>query len=193
MIQPRVAAVGLDVRTCHDPVSAAPYVVLINTKADTFAEVATPHSPAELQYIKALIDAMFHAPSYRFAVSSTHALQMASQMQPPMTKHAASELLHSLEHRNWLVLSRRTGAYSLSLRALMELDTYLRNEMDECVLECMVCYTLVTMGQVCSTRGCRGAVHTACDDAYRAGHTQCTQCAQPWEPRTVGDAMAWAD
>lgn len=192
-IQPRVAAVGLDVRTCHDPVSAAPFVVLINAKADALAEAATPHSATELQYIKALVDAVFHAPDHRFAVPSTQALQMASQMQPPMTKHAASELLHSLEHRGWLVLSRRTGAYALSLRALMELDTYLRNEMDECILECMVCYTIVTIGEVCSTHDCRGAVHSACQDAYRAGHTQCAQCTQPWEPRPVGEAMAWED
>ncbi|WFD28066.1 hypothetical protein MNAN1_003074 [Malassezia nana] len=134
-IQPRVAAVGLDVRTCHDPINATPYIVLMNAKADTLAEVATPYSPSELQYIKALIDAIFHAPDHRFSVPSTQALQLASNMQPPMTKHAANELLHSLEHRGWLVLSRRTGAYSLSLRALMELDTYLRNDMEECVLE----------------------------------------------------------
>jgi len=192
-LQPRVAAVGLDVRTCHDPVSAAPFVVLTNAKADALAELATPHSPAELQYIKALVDAVVHAPDYRFAVPSTQALQMASQMQPPMTKQAANELLRSLEHRGWLVLSRRTGAYALSLRALVELDTYLRNEMDGGVLECMVCYTIVTVGAVCRTHGCRGAVHTSCADAYRAGHTTCAQCAQPWDPRPVGEAAAGAD
>ena len=109
------------------------------------------------------------------------------QSQPvPLTKHAASQLLENLERRGWLHLSRTIGAYSLTLRALHELDTYIRTELDDCVLECLTCYAIVTQGERCSTPTCRGAVHTSCVDAYRAGHATCTVCGQAWQTVPVG-------
>ena len=123
----------------------------------------------------------------RYALSSTQALQLAMHSQPvPLTKHAASQLLENLERRGWLHLSRTIGAYSLTLRALHELDTYIRTELEDCVLECLTCYAIVTQGERCSTPACRGAVHTSCVDAYRAGHATCTVCGQAWQTVPVG-------
>ena len=140
------------------------------------------------------IDAIFTAPAARFAVPSTRALQIASHMQPtPLTKHAATELLRNLELRGWLRLSRTTGAYALTVRALCELDTYLRTEFEDAVLECMSFYALVTLGSQCATDGCRGAVHTACEDAYRAGHSACALCGAEWHMVPVGDTAPSAE
>lgn len=183
-----LARVGLEVRSCNDERSAAPYYVLVNTKADIFAELATPYTPLELAYIKAVIEAIFTAPDAQFSVSSTHALRLAAQLQPtPMTKRAASELLRSLELRGWLAHSRSTGRLFLTLRTLKELDTYLRSEFENQVLQCIVCYELVTAGARCATDGCRAAVHDACR-VRSEDVTACPECNAPWAPLPVGEA-----
>lgn len=103
-----------------------------------------------------------------------------------MTRLAASEVLKSLERRDWLRWSRTDGTYALTLRALSELDTYLRHEFEDDVLSCPQCLALVTRGVQCATPACRAAVHTSCEGAYRARHAVCVVCGQPWEPQPLG-------
>ncbi|KOS13618.1 hypothetical protein Malapachy_2021 [Malassezia pachydermatis] len=178
-IQMSLSPLGLDVRTCHDQVTAVAYVALINAKGDSLAELATPYSPSELHYIRSLIGHMIHAPDARFAIPSTQALLVASHMQPtPLTKQAASDLLQNLERRGWFAYLRRTGAYTLTTRALCELDAFLRQEWEGAMYECLVCYALVTLGERCASPQCQAAVHTSCIDAFCARHTSCPQCHQ---------------
>lgn len=185
-IHASLAPLGWDVRACHDQVRAEPYLLVVNAKSDELAQVATPYSAAELQYIKALVHAIFHAPQY--ALPSIQALQLATHTQPvPLTKQTATQLLANLERRQWLH-HLPSGAYTLTLRALHELDTYIRHELDEaCVLECMACYAIVTRGVRCAW--CRGAVHTSCQSAYEAGHATCAACGAAWQPVPVGESL----
>lgn len=183
-----LAPLGYEVRSCVDEQSEALQLVVVNTKANAFAELATPYSPAELAYVKMVIQAIFHAPDAQFSVASNAALQLASQMQPtPMTKRAASDLLESLQLRRWLTLSRRTGRYALTVRALNELDMYLRSEFEEQVYECRSCYELVTIGWRCSAVGCRGALHRTCAARSHAAEEGCPACKAAWTPLPIGD------
>lgn len=59
-IQMSLSPLGLDVRTCHDQVTAVAYVALINAKGDSLAELATPYSPSELHYIRSLVRPLTH-------------------------------------------------------------------------------------------------------------------------------------
>ncbi|WFD06941.1 hypothetical protein MVES1_002296 [Malassezia vespertilionis] len=127
LLNERLAGVSLEIRACHDQISRAQFLVLVNTKADTLAELATPYTPTELVYIKAILEAIWTAPQRHYALSSTAALQLAPSLQ--LSKRAASDLLQDLERRNWIV--NRGGYYTMSLRALTELDAYIRNEFEE--------------------------------------------------------------
>lgn len=187
-----LARLGLDLRACHDQRTGEPFLVLVNAKADTLAEIATPYSAVELVYIKSVvrrvcadqIEAIVTHPC--FALRSTDALHLAGPAQ--LTKRAASDLLQNLEQRGWLQLQRSSGHYTLTLRALNELDTYLRNAYEEHLLECVACFALVTYGEQCATPGCRAALHTACRQ-WRAAEEQrsCPRCGTPWQARPVGD------
>ncbi|KAI3626755.1 hypothetical protein CBS14141_000756 [Malassezia furfur] len=128
-----LARLGLEVRTCHDQRTGDAFLVLVNTKADALAELATPYTAVELAYIKSVIAALLRT-APRFALPSTAALQLAAPAQ--LTKRAAADLLTNLEERGWVHLSHTTGSYTLTLRALHELDTYLRHEAEDEVLEC---------------------------------------------------------
>lgn len=97
-------------------------------------------------------------------------------------------MLQNLEQRSWLQLSRTTGHYTLTLRALNELDAYIRNEFEEHVLECAACFALVTHGEQCATDGCRGALHTACKQWLQGGKRPCPLCQAPWHATSVGEA-----
>ena len=145
--------VGLEVRSARDQSRGTPLVVLVNTRGDAIAEGATPYTGSELAFVRALVDAA-SAPD-AFAISTTDALSLAAH---PMSKRAATDVLRSLVERGWI--SERRGAYVLAPRALCELDAYLRS--DENALECGACYELVTIGERCTTPGCRGALHTVC-------------------------------
>lgn len=54
-IQHRLQPLGFEVRSCHDEISGTVFLVLINTKSDALAQVATPYTASELQYIKTLV------------------------------------------------------------------------------------------------------------------------------------------
>lgn len=165
--------VGLEIRSARDQSRGTPLVVLVNTRGDAIAEGATPYTGSELAFVRALVDAA-SAPD-AFAISTTDALSLAAH---PMSKRAATDVLRSLVERGWI--SERRGAYMLAPRALCELDAYLRS--DENALECGACYELVTIGERCTTPGCRGAVHTVCARAT------CAACGEPWRGTPVGIA-----
>ncbi|WFD33067.1 hypothetical protein MSPP1_004124 [Malassezia sp. CBS 17886] len=143
-----LAPVHLEIRTAHDQTTSSAFLVLVNTKADSLAEVATPYSAVELGFVKGVIETIFTAPADRFSVSSTAALQLATHLPSSLTKRAAAGLLRNLELREWLQLSRTSGHYTLTARALSELDTYIRAEFEEHILVCTACYELVTIDQV---------------------------------------------
>lgn len=117
-------------------------------------------------------------------MASTAALQLAAPAQ--LTKRAAADVLRDLEERHWLQLSRTSGHYTLTLRALHELDAYLRHECEDHVLECVACFALVTLGTQCATPGCRAALHTACR-AWRTAERACPACGAPWRETPVGE------
>lgn len=50
-----LARLGLEVRTCHDQRTGDASLVLVNTKADALAELATPYTAVELAYIKSVV------------------------------------------------------------------------------------------------------------------------------------------
>ncbi|WFC99401.1 hypothetical protein MYAM1_002145 [Malassezia yamatoensis] len=189
--------IGLEIRTCHDQRTGQAYMMLVNTRADSLAEIATPYTATELMYIKSLVRFLDLKPLIqietifvnhpRYAISSMAALQLAGPAQ--LTKRAASDVLAHLQEQKWIDLSRSTGQYTLTLRALQELDTYLRNQLEQHVLECVACFALVTQGEQCATDGCRGALHTSCRQWHSAQpNRRCPACNTPWHSISIGES-----
>lgn len=50
-----LARISLEIRACNDPKTGEAFLLLVNTKGDALAEVATPYSAVELVYIKSVV------------------------------------------------------------------------------------------------------------------------------------------
>lgn len=108
-------------------------------------------------------------------------------------KHSEVErLLPSLVDEGWFELSEE-GFYSLSVRSLMELRTWLLeayNDPDagpddwQRIKFCEACKEIVTVGQRCPDRDCNARIHDVCTEAFwrtrRRGQKSCPKCQTAW-------------
>lgn len=105
------------------------------------------------------------APNSSYSISSMAALREVNSLTSPMTKTQAESVLASFVAKGWLLkskcvdsfvcvthesyltslttqplLSSRKGRFSLSPRALLELQPYLKSTYPEEVLDCTICF-----------------------------------------------------
>jgi len=167
--------------TSVDEVTGKAMLALINLKSDELAQMATEYTPTEIAYFRALVEHIVLASSNSYSVSSMTALREASNLKGSMTKTQAEAVLASLVASGWLLKSRR-GRYSLSARSLLEVQTYLKDNYDDCIHECVVCYEYVTKGVGCHVKNCSARLHRHCYANYArsAEGRVCTSCKQDW-------------
>lgn len=84
------------------------------------------------------------ASDYRYCISHRQACNAGANVTPAIKKQTAQVLLHSFVDKGWLAKSAK-GYYSLSVRSLQELETYLNEEFEEDLHECTVCQEIVTV------------------------------------------------
>ncbi|CAE6490343.1 unnamed protein product [Rhizoctonia solani] len=100
---------------------------IINTKQDAATMLATEYNATEIQYFKLVVEQIMLANNEAYSIPATAALREVSQLQGKgMTKAEAEHVLSSFVAKGWLMKSKR-GRYSLAPRALLELQTYLRD------------------------------------------------------------------
>ena len=105
------------------------------------------------------------APNSSYSISSLAALREVNTLTSPMTKTQAESVLASFVAKGWLLKSKcvdplcvtyeslqlnhrtplsnsrnRKGRFSLSPRALLELQPYLKSTYPEDVLDCTICF-----------------------------------------------------
>ncbi|KAL7283487.1 hypothetical protein ACG7TL_002920 [Trametes sanguinea] len=177
----------------HDEVTGKEMYAVVNRKGDEIAQMATEYTPLEITYFKAVLEQIMLAPNESYCVSSLAALREVNSLKSTMTKSQAEATLNSFVAKGWLLKSRR-GRYSLSMRTMLELQTYLRTTYDNEVLECTICFELVTRGIACYTPQCKARLHTYCYNNYKRRDRQCPSCKQSWagadlnKLRPVGEA-----
>ncbi|KAK0562415.1 hypothetical protein OC861_005326 [Tilletia horrida] len=194
-MQQQLSVLGLDLRQMQDEVDGRTMVGVVNAKADSLAEIGTGYTPAELVYIKAVIEAIYTAPRSAYSISSMEALALNADKANPITKKTKEELLANLVRHDWLRKSKG-GRYTLGTRALMELQTYLQHEYEDNALQCFICGDLITMGHVCATDtpeiSCSVQVHFHCENRLKvkanAMHLpgKCPECKYEWAPWPFG-------
>lgn len=185
----------------------------VNTKGDEIAQMATHCSPAEIALLKTMvsfeqsgrravpdglmsltpaygqIEEIFTAPNESYSASSTSILNLATSQKPTsITKKAAEQLISNLVHDGWIHRSSRTGNVSLTSRALLELQTYLKETYPGNVLKCRECQHIVTRGLACKKSKCSVRVHAMCESlAVSERNKKCPGCQAAWEPLPVGE------
>ncbi|KAF9579325.1 hypothetical protein BGW38_004463, partial [Lunasporangiospora selenospora] len=142
----------LEIRKAADEITGIPVMALTNTNGEKIAQVATSYNPTELEYFKHLLDLIVTADDEVYCISSTAALHETGRLKNKedkplsLTKREAELILDRFVADKWLIRST-AGAYSLSMRALLELQTYLKETYDEQIQECTLCMEIITKGQ----------------------------------------------
>ena len=80
----------------------------------------------------------------------------------------------------------RKGRYSLTVRSIVELQTYITNTFPNDVLHCTICHEMIFRGVRCYTRNCEGMLHSHCYAAYRRARQACPVCSVPWDRDSEG-------
>ena len=88
-------------------------------------------------------------------------------------------------------LSHRRGRFSLSSRALLELHKYLKDNYEEDIHECTLCFELLTKGVKCHIPACSGRLHGHCYKRFTRDSKTCPTCRADWsQPQrliTIGE------
>ncbi|KAG0056487.1 hypothetical protein BGZ83_004745 [Gryganskiella cystojenkinii] len=185
-------SVELEFRRSQDEVTGVPIMALTNTNGQKIAQVATRYTPSELEYFKHLLDAIMMADDEMFCISSTAALHEAGKLKNKenksvaMGKREAEALLDRFVADQWFIQSS-AGAYSLSMRSLLELQSYLKETYEDQIQECTLCMEIITKGQRCSVAACNSRLHQHCAAQYfkNMNSPSCPTCQSAWDSRVL--------
>ncbi|KAF5315920.1 hypothetical protein D9611_004625 [Ephemerocybe angulata] len=182
-------------RSAQDENSGTNWFAMVNRKGDEIAQLATDYTPAEISFLKAVIEQIMFAPNEAFSVSSMAALR---ETKMNMTKAQAETLLSTFVAKGWLTKSKR-GRYALAVRSTLELLPYLQSNYAEEFLECTICHMFMTRGIACINTRCNIRMHHHCAARYmklRNGNA-CPTCTTAWpsaeELIPVGEEAARGD
>lgn len=191
------------------------YYALVNTSSDPLTQLATIHTPEEIGFIKRLLDAMFDTYNTKrreiMAVTGMQALEKkiikgtgdrtesGTQSDKGLTVQEAERCLSALVAEGWLEHSAQ-GFYTLSPRALMELQSWLEETYNDAedpeewqaIKLCVACKMIVTVGQRCSDLECECRIHNICEEFITSKPNKvCPKCKKPWDGKNfVGQKAA---
>ncbi|KAJ3138000.1 hypothetical protein HDU90_001476 [Geranomyces variabilis] len=178
----------MELRRAHAPDTGTAYYALVNTNGDEVAQVATGCSAVEIMYFKNLLELIMNTEDDVYEVSSMDALAMTTRIKPAFSKRDAEAFTERLVNAKWLV--DRNGYISMSLRTLLELQTYLKEEYSDRIHECTFCMEIVTSDyERCQTANCQTRLHAYCSRGYFARENTlkvCPACQQPWRGIPLG-------
>ncbi|KAJ3088804.1 hypothetical protein HK102_007878 [Quaeritorhiza haematococci] len=171
----------LSFRRSIDPESGITYWALVNLKGDAIAQLATEYTPAEINYLKRLINLIVNADDEAFELSSTIALREAGKVKPMISKKDAQVFLEKLVQKKWF--DERNGLYSLALRSILELETYLKEEFGDLIMDCTICKDIATThSERCEVAQCSARIHVSCSQRYFQQHQKkCPLCGSAWK------------
>ncbi|KAH9079476.1 hypothetical protein EDB83DRAFT_2503914 [Lactarius deliciosus] len=162
----------LELSRTRDEITGKDMYALVNRRDDEIARIANI-------YFRALVEQIMLAPNNSYSISSLAALREVNALTSPMTKTQAESVLASFVAKGWLSKSKK-GRFSLSSRSLLELQPYLKSTYPDEILECTICFEIITRGHACPKAKCGVGMHHACYDTYRRSVGKCPQCSEDW-------------
>lgn len=201
---------SLAIKPTRDQVSGDRYISFINMHPSIGTKVATTLTPAEIDHFRNVIHKLFSQKAFE---KNTFSVDLAdirdaypkdARNQTNITTTQALARIQSLVDLGWFVvvpLSLRTVdspklySYTLSTRALAELETYIKssfgapNEDEVASLRlCDQCKQIWTLGYTCSTPDCGMRYHGYCYENFvnLTKPTSCKECNAPMNYDTVG-------
>jgi hypothetical protein len=187
---------GFEIRRAASDDDGTVFYGLVNTKNDELSKLATTYEPAQLHYLKALIEAILKPPAdgEKGRITRADAAGIRTQLAKDshgasagsgsgvvttLSSAAADETIASLVANHWLSSSTRNGDLSLGMRSLMELKPFIESLCDS---ECTMCSEVVIRGQTCSNELCDTMMHFHCAKRWFENKPDkvCPTCTRPW-------------
>ncbi|KAI0414545.1 Nse1 non-SMC component of SMC5-6 complex-domain-containing protein [Xylaria grammica] len=212
-----VSPFDLEIRSAMHQTRKERVYALVNTTSDPMTQLATLHSADEIAFVKRVIDAMFEryntprmealcldemqanklrarpAPEHGDDVDMENGEAPTSQAPKGLKSSEVETVMHSMVDEGWFERSR-DGFYCLSVRALLELRSWLVESYNDPDAEdgewqrvkfCEACKDVVTIGQRCAERDCLVRLHDNCADAFfrTRRRRDCPKCSKEWTDR----------
>ncbi|ODO05000.1 hypothetical protein I350_05612 [Cryptococcus amylolentus CBS 6273] len=184
---------SMEIAQARDQRTGDTSYILRNIDATEVAKLATDLNQQEVDFYRKLVEAiMISYPANSLANGQARSLvkDLEGTTKPPQSW--AAKLLESLVSRGWISRSKR-GRYSLSMRAIVELETYLKSEFPDYVHSCLRCKRLVFEGVACSKEECSAHYHAYCYAALNAmpnpkcQHAPCSASFRQYPPKPIGE------
>ncbi|XP_070556113.1 non-structural maintenance of chromosomes element 1 homolog [Ptychodera flava] len=153
---------------------------LVRTTESELGKLSTDYQQNELELYKKTIDLIVQ--SGVGVASSTDILNLTTTLDKnvkKMTKVEAQATLKKLIKDKWL--TENQGEVSLSARAILELESLLREIYEDDISFCNMCKSIVLKGKCCLF--CDVKLHNHCADRLFRGRASpvCPGCASPWQ------------
>ncbi|KAF2828884.1 hypothetical protein CC86DRAFT_199400 [Ophiobolus disseminans] len=216
-INAKLSSYDFEIRSTKDQHTKLTLYALVNKTSDALTQLATKFSPAEIAYIRRVLDAMFETNNTHtrevMALKHTEASNLARPRRNRQSQINADEdatqttdagisipeadlVLTSLVHSSFLQKSR-AQYFSLAPRALMELRGYLKETYNDPpfsddpvirIRDCEGCREIVTHGIRCNNRECGVRWHDACASSYYRGRGGGNRKCPSCDKECTGDA-----
>lgn len=153
------------------------WMALVNTRSDDTAKLGTDLNPNEIAFYKKIVDQIILSANYRYCISYHDALRLSSTLDSALKKTDAERLLKVLIKKGWLSQSS-TGYFSLSIRAKLELQSYIQENYaeEDRPPACASCRELVMRGFKCPNAQCPKAMHVVCAMNQSRHSNSCPSC-----------------
>ncbi|KAI9313481.1 Nse1 non-SMC component of SMC5-6 complex-domain-containing protein [Dichotomocladium elegans] len=183
-INGEINEIDLALRRSRKEADGTPIIALVNTREDEVAQTATNYTPAEITYLRQLLEMMIMADDEAFGVGTMAALRLGPKMKPPISQKDAQDFLDRLMEDGWLDTSPDGSSYIAAPRCILELQTYLKEQYPDMMKSCKVCLEVITMGERCELQDCQTRIHRHCADGL-FGYTsdenrKCPVCSTLW-------------
>ncbi|KAM6155342.1 non-structural maintenance of chromosomes element 1 homolog [Rhynchocyon petersi] len=154
-----------------------PVYALVNLATTPVSKMASDFAENELDLFRKALELIIDSES-GFA-SSTNILNLVDQLQgKKMKKKDAEQVLQKFVQNKWL--SEKEGEFTLHVRAILEMEQYIRETYPDSVKMCNICHGLLIQGQSCETCGIR--MHLYCVAKYfqSSSEPHCPHCNDYW-------------
>lgn len=168
---------SMEVRKGISEVDGSHHYALVNVVESDITKLASDYTVNELELFKKMIGVMVE--SDLGVISSIEALNLTETLEKKMTKSAAEGFIKQLVADKWL--HQDQGEITLAVRALIELDQYLRQTYQGILLSCNICGQIALKSQKCFN--CEMKMHVHCASRYFLDREPrvCPRCKQAWQ------------
>jgi len=178
-INQSIAPFNLEIKKGIQEDDGLSHYCLVNTVETPISRLSSIYSTNELELFKKVIEQILVSEEGK--VGSLAALNLTEKLDKKMSKEEAEIFFSRLQNDLW-IKKDKNGKISLSVRALLELEQYLKECYPDFVKSCGICDKICLLGETCNSCGLKLHLTCASNLFSRQKDRKCpgTDCRSPW-------------